>query len=343
MNLRARMLLIVSLALIVAGGVTVRGCGGRAATSPVNGSKALQHAGAICEKSPRPPGSPALVDVGNYIKGQLADMGLKPQEQVFVHPQDRDPRLKLPFRNIWVEIPTKNQEPKTAPILVIGSHYDSKLCMGHPNQQHNFEFIGAVDGAGSSGLLIELARVLKERNNVPNIWLVWFDGEESLDFKWNDERALFGSRHFVKKMAQDKERFPGGLSKRMRVLVLLDLVGASDYKIDRDLASNPELIEIFAEAGRQLGESSRMFKTESSMVDDHKPFIVQQVKCIDLIDLHYRGPDDDGKPPHPDFAAWWHTQHDTFDKLSAEGLQFAGDLVWAALPMIEQRFYADKR
>ena len=83
-----------------------------------------------------------------------------------------------------------------------------------------------------------------------------------------------------------------------------------------------------------------MFKTESSIEDDHIPFRTYGVSVIDLIDLHYRGPDDNGNPPHPDYAAWWHTKDDTLDKLSAEGLQFAGDLVWAALPGIEKKFYS---
>jgi len=326
------------LALIVAIGLTVRGCS-RPAASPVDGAKALEHAARLAER-PRPPGSQALVECGNYIKNQLEAMGLKPQEKAFLAPNERDRRLKLPFRNIWVEIPSKTQDPATAAILVIASHYDSKLCSGHPDAKHNFDFYGAVDGAGSSGLLIELARALKDRNNVPNIWLVWFDGEESLEWKWNEERALFGSRHFVKTMAADKKLFPRGLYKRMKVMVLLDLIGARDYKIDKDLASNPELIEIFRKAGEHLGEGHRMFQTESNIGDDHKPFIAHQVKCIDLIDLHYRAPDENGKAPHPDYEAWWHTKDDTIDKLSVDGLQFAGDLVWVALPVIEKRFYA---
>lgn len=339
---RTVLLIIVSLAALVAVAVTCHGCS-RTPASPVDGTRALEHARIICELSPRPPGSSALVEVGNYIVRQLEEMGLRPQEQPFLHPDAKDHRLKLPFRNIWVEIPTRKQDPGTAPILVIGSHYDSKLCRGHPDPKHNFDFIGAVDGAGSSGLLIELARALKDRDNVPSVWLVWFDGEESLDFDWNEQRALFGSRHFVKQMANDKARFPDGLHKRMKVMVLFDLVGARDYKIDKDLASNPELIQIFAEAGRQLGEGDRMFKTESSIGDDHKPFIARQVKCIDLIDLHYRAPDQNGAPPNPKYEAWWHTEHDTFDKLSAEGLQFAADLLWVALPVVEKRFYTAAR
>ncbi|MHC4512447.1 MAG: M28 family peptidase [Planctomycetota bacterium] len=307
-------------------------------TTPVDGDRAYAHVKRIVEMSPRPPGSPALVACGDYIIKQLEQLDLQPQKQVFKDPKER--RLKLPFRNIWVQI--DGEDPENGPILVLGSHYDSKLCEGHPNAKHNFEFKGAVDGAGSSGLLLELARVLKDRQNLPNIWLVWFDGEESLEFDWNIDRALFGSRHFVKTMAADKQRFPKGLARRMKVMVLLDLVGAKDYKIDKDTASFEGLVQIFTAAARELGQEHRVFKTESSMTDDHIPFRNYQVRVIDLIDLHYRAPNEDGTPPNPNFAAWWHTKEDTLDKLSREGLKFAGDLVWVALPKIEEQFYKPK-
>ena len=82
-----------------------------------------------------------------------------------------------------------------------------------------------------------------------------------------------------------------------------------------------------------------MYRWPSSMTDDHIPFRDRQVKVIDLIDLINRGPDENGNQPHPDYAAWWHTKEDTLDKLSPAGLKFAGDLLWVALPRIEEQFY----
>ena len=35
-------------------------------------------------------------------------------------------------------------------------------------------------------------------------WFVFFDGEESIEFKWNHARALFGSKRYV-----TRERTPG--------------------------------------------------------------------------------------------------------------------------------------
>ena len=137
MSRRALTLLVVLNSLLVAGALVAialgaGSCSSRKPTSPVDGTKALAHAAEIVKLSPRPAGSQTLVACGDYIIEQLEDMGLHPQQQTFKDPKER--RLKRPFRNIWVEIESDTQKPNTAPILVIGSHYDSKICSGHPDQ-----------------------------------------------------------------------------------------------------------------------------------------------------------------------------------------------------------------
>ncbi len=81
---------------------------------------------------------------------------------------------------------------------MIGAHYDTKLAEGHSDAAHNFPFLGAIDGGGGPAVLLELARALREQKSPPrvNLWLYWIDAEESLDWVWNDKRALLGSRAF---------------------------------------------------------------------------------------------------------------------------------------------------
>jgi len=314
---------------------------GPAEQGPIDGERAMQHVEFLVKFGPRPAGSGALTQAADYIQKKLTELGLTPQVQRW-----RDERFGLELQNLWVEIPGK--DPEHGPILVIGAHYDTKLCDGHPNPAHNFRFVGAIDGAGGPAVLLELARHLKDRANVPNIWLVWFDGEENLDFDWNrenDHKALLGSRHFVETMAADKTRFPNGLSKRMKAMVLIDLVGDKNPKIDHDITSDPELNEIVREAAEAMGEGARVFEFElaSGFKDDHLPFKNYGVRAVDLIDFRFRIPDhlvEGGRAEHdPRYARWWHSTEDTPDKMSPFGLKFFGDLVWLALPRIERRIY----
>jgi len=321
-------------------------CGSRE-TTPFDGERAMAHVMAMQEFGPRPAGSPALAKTADYIRKELTDLGLAPQTQRW-----REEEHALDLQNVWVQI--DGTDPKDGPIIVIGAHYDTKNCQGHPDPEHNFRFMGAIDGTGGPAVLLELARILKDRKqllpkdqparNLPNIWLVWFDAEENLEFEWTDEsKALFGSRHFVSTMAADKERFPQGLNKRMKAMILIDLVGAKNPKIDKDTSSESELLEIFADAGRRMGESARMFQTSSSITDDHKAFRNYGVPSINLIDFHFRIPQERARPGEKAatdsrYEAWWHTERDTPDKMSPFGLKFFGDLVLLGLPAVEAQY-----
>lgn len=303
---------------------------------PIDGAAAMAHVEHLCNViGPRPPGSPELQRAGDYILDELKKLGLKPEEQIWT-----DPVEKIRFRNLFVQI--DGTDPVAGPILGIGAHYDTKVTHGHDKADQNFRFVGAIDGAGGPAVLLELARAFKNRKAGPNIWLIWFDGEESLEFDWKDERALFGSWHFVKTMSADKERFPKGLRDRMKTFVLLDLIGDKDIKIDKDVTSNPTLNQIFLDTATAMGEADRMFQDQLSKIfkDDHLPFREFGVTVVDLIDFQWRIPKERGGQEKPGLQAWWHTDKDTPDKMSKAALKFAGDLVYLAVPAIEKEFYS---
>lgn len=313
-------------------------CGGGGGERVVDGGQALAHAAKILELGPRPAGSKNLTAAATYLKQVLRDRGLEPQEQIWsetVKLHGKEQQVK--FQNVWAQVPGK--DPVHGPVVILSAHYDSKLCSGHPDPAHNFEFVGALDAAGSVGVLLELSRHLAKRDNTVNFWLVFFDGEESLEYDWNDQLALFGSRHFVRTMSQDKQRFPNGLSSRLRAMVLLDLIGDKIQKIDRDKASTTELVELFRGVATEMGEADRMYRYESEFKDDHIPFVDYGIPAIDLIDFVHRVPAGRRKDEPPEIAqyeAWWHTRADTLDKLSPDSLAFVGNLVWNALPKLEQ-------
>ncbi|MEM7205577.1 MAG: M28 family peptidase [Planctomycetota bacterium] len=346
----SRTRLASGLALLAAAGLT--SCNGG---SPVDSDAAYRHAASIVACGPRTPGSAGHSKVVDYLKQQLEALGLPAHEQTSeVELTVYDKQKTIPLRNIWTEIP--GQDPENGPILLFGAHYDSKITADHPPhqpqpgqppQERNFEFVAALDSAASCGLLLELARALQARDTVPNVWIVWFDGEESIEFDWVDEEALLGSTAFAKAMAKDQKRFPQGLAARMKTMVLLDLLGDHNLKIDRDTRSNAQLLDLFEEAAQEIG-FDQMYLYESPMTDDHVPFRNYGVPVIDLIDFRHRYENDgkhptlkDRAPPPEDgvYTRWWHTPNDTMDNVSARSLGVVGDLIWAALPRIEAQFY----
>ena len=59
-------------------------------------------------------------------------------------------------------------------------------------------FVGANDGGSSTGLLLELARVLGQHPSVARkVELVFFDGEEAYE-NFSETDGLYGSRYFAR-------------------------------------------------------------------------------------------------------------------------------------------------
>src|SRR4029453_7040372 len=98
-----------------------------------------------------------------------------------------------------------------SPSFLLCSHYDTKLF-------DTISFVGANDGGSSTGLLLELARVIGQRPNLARkIELVFFDGEEAYE-NFSDRDGLYGSRYFAKQLqAAGSKQFHGG--------ILFDMVG----------------------------------------------------------------------------------------------------------------------
>ena len=276
------------------------GCGQGAG---VDGLQVLRHTREIVRHGPHPPGSEAQRKAGEYIAGQLEALGLQVDTHTF---RPVTPRGRLRMTNIRGILPGREKK-----VLILASHYDSKFY-------DTFEFVGANDGASTSGLVLELARVLVEHNPTGlTLWFVFFDGEEAVG-EWSSADSLYGSREFVK-----REKNRGNLRK-VGAMVLLDLVGGKDLRIFPEGNSTPWLNRIIWDQAARLGHE-RIFRSSgraSHIDDDHIPFLRAGIPAVDLIDLSY---------------AHWHKPTDTLDKLSGPNLEVVGAVVLASLPEIARR------
>ncbi len=268
----------------------------------VDGLQVLRHTREMVRHGPHPPGTEAQRRVGEYIAGHLEALGLQVDTHTF---RPVTPRGRLRMTNIRGILPGRDER-----VLILASHYDSKFF-------DTFEFVGANDGASSSGLVLELVRVLTQDNPTGlTFWFVFFDGEEALG-DWSSADSLYGSREFVK-----RERDRGNL-RQVGAMILLDLVGGKDLRIFREGNSTPWLNGIIWNQASRLGHT-RFFRPSgrTSIDDDHLPFLRAGIPAVDLIDLNY---------------AHWHKPTDTLDKLSGPNLEVVGAVVLASLPEIARQ------
>jgi len=288
-----------------------------AAAVPDNlGQRAYDHCAQVVSFGERYVGSPGWDNAITYIRRELKALDLNPISDRWGVEGE-----KLTFHNVHVTIPGASPDR-----IVIGCHHDTKCTQGHPDPEHNYRFVGANDSGSGVGLLLALAEVLSQRENAATYQLVWFDGEESIPYKWDHKRSLFGSRRFV---SQYLERQITGLdASRIRAFVLLDMVGRADLHIDEVTNTDPLLRDIAYAAARACGEEEHFFEYKWDVTDDHVPFFDEQIPTVNLLDLKYN--------------AEWHTAEDTLEHISAESLHTVGSVVLTMLPEIERRFLTPK-
>jgi glutaminyl-peptide cyclotransferase len=273
----------------------------------VSGERAMEHVRAQVAFGPRPPGSQALQKCRDYILKQLRSYGYQIEEDSFEAVTPYGPKRMVNL------IARKNAAAKR--IIVLASHYDGKYMEG-------IHFVGANDGGSSTGLLIELARVLADTKSNADHWFLFLDGEEAF-IEWSTFDSTYGSRHLAQRWKNE------GIVPRIGAFILLDMIGDKDLDILRESQSTRWLNDLVTEAANKAGVSNILSAITAAIEDDHLPFLGVGIPSVDIIDLNYG--------PHNSFH---HTAQDTLDKVSPESLEKTGRLVLALLPMVEERISA---
>jgi hypothetical protein len=279
------------------------------------GQEAFEHARTIVGFGPRNPGTPGWSQQLEYIERQLQGHGLSVRRDTWT-----DRKELITFTNLSAVIPGRRKER-----IVLACHHDTKCTLGHPDPAHNFHFVGANDGASGTALLLALAPALLREQRDATIELVFFDGEESLDWAWNEgARALFGSKRYVKR---HRDALLLGEEPRIAAMILLDMVGRTDLHIQEELFSTARLRTILWSAAVACGHQTHFFQRAEAASDDHKPFLEVGIPAVDLIDLNGN--------PH------WHKVTDTIENLSGKSLQITADVVLTMLPEVERVYVLD--
>ena len=274
-----------------------------------NGAKALDYAREFVAIGPRWPTSPGHTKAEQFLRDQLKHDQV--EEDTFTA---NTPIGLVPLRNFIVRFPGKKNG-----VIVLGTHYETNYPL------KNINFVGANDGASTTGLLLAIGDRLREevaRNKELDgysVWLVFFDGEEAFQ-TWSESDSNYGSRHLAAKWGRD------GTLGKIKAFMLADMIGDKDLDIQRESKSTAWLVDLVKQAAHKYGYDRYFFQTEEAVEDDHLPFVERGVPSIDVIDLDY-GPNN----------AYHHTAQDTLDKISAKSLTIDGDVFLETIRLIDLR------
>ncbi|THD24390.1 Glutaminyl-peptide cyclotransferase [Fasciola hepatica] len=245
--------------------------------------------------------TPSHAAVRKYIMDYLTSRGWFVELDSFHQPTVIGPRT---FHNVIARLSSVTADHN----LVLACHYDSKRM---PN------FFGSVDSAMPCAILLEVADILtssitRQKNPVLGIQLIFFDGEEAF-LHWSDTDSLYGSRHLAEKWSKPGPDGRTELSK-IKLLVLLDLIGAPNLSIPDYGYTNEPYFELFTRLEHTMNQnyllrnphssSHRYFRgsARGQIQDDHIPFFRRGVPILHLIPASF--------PPV------WHTDQDNENNIS---------------------------
>ena len=277
---------------------------GAAAQQHFNGGKAYEYAREFAAIGPRWPTGPGHVKAEEFLRSQFKHDQL--EEDAFTA---NTPIGPVNMRNFIVRFPGKKDG-----MIVLATHYETNYYL------RNINFVGANDGAATTGLLLAIADELRGKKlDGYSVWLVFFDGEEAIQ-QWSASDSTYGSRHLAARWGRD------GTLGRIKAFVLADMIGDKDLDIQHETHSTDWLVAVVRQAARKFGYERYFFQTDEPVEDDHLAFVARGVPSIDLIDLDY-GPNN----------SYHHTAQDTIDKISAHSLAIDGDVLMETIRLINQR------
>lgn len=214
--------------------------------------------------------------------------------------------------------------PKHKKRVILSAHWDSRMMaeMDKDAKKRDTPILGADDGASGVGVLVEMARIIKENPIDLGIDIILFDAEDQGERGPNSpkENWCLGAQYWSKNFHKDNYKAKYG--------ILLDMVGTKNPRFGKDGTSKQFASKIQDKVwklARQMGYSN-MFVNENTgaITDDH--YFVNVIAGIPMIDIINQPLNSQtGFGPH------WHTHNDDMQVINKNTLRSVGQVVAAAV------------
>jgi Zn-dependent M28 family amino/carboxypeptidase len=279
--------------------------------SPFQADRAYQDLEKILAYGPRKIASEAARKTRDYLEAELDAIGIKVQKHTFTA---NTPIGNVEMHNLIAKI--SGTEPG---VILLGNHYDTKLYPGD-------NFLGANDGGATTAWMLEFARTVGPTREGRSLWLTWFDGEEAIK-RWSATDGIYGSRQFVQYLKETNEL------QNIHTMINVDMIGDCHLSILKDRGAPEWLNATVWTIATKLGYKSHFSDFSQSVQDDHIPFRKANIPALEIIDFSYGG-------SKADHRKNWHTPNDTIERVCPESLQVVADVIYHAIPAVED--YLDR-
>jgi Zn-dependent M28 family amino/carboxypeptidase len=208
--------------------------------------------------------------------------------------------------------------------IMLCAHWDSRPFADYDPDvsKRTKPVMGANDGASGIGVILELARLLKDNPSNAGVDIIFFDLE---DFGPPQDKQHEAANEHWGLGSQYWSRNPHLPDYRARFVILLDMVGASGAKFLQEgfsLYYAPDKVKKVWDIASGLGYQDYFIREKGGYINDDHYFIneIRKIPAVDIIHL-------DPNSSNGSFYEYWHTTGDTFDKIDKETLRAVGEVV----------------
>ena len=215
--------------------------------------------------------------------------------------------------------------PENPKRILLAAHWDSRpFADSDPNPANrNTPIDGANDGASGVGVLLEIARQLKEKTPDVGVDIIFFDAEDWGTRSGQNETGdwwCLGSQHWAKNLHVANYKAEFG--------ILLDMVGAPNAKFLQEEVSMhfaaKTVAKVWAKA-YQLGYKEYFLNQPGNAItDDH--LYVNRIAKIPMINIIHQD-----HTTGTGFVSTWHTLQDNISNIDKQTLYVVGTTVLAVV------------
>ena len=271
---------------------------------------------------PRVPNSEAHENCKDWIVSSLETLDIEVVVQEFkAASYDGDPYLG---KNIIGRYNPDNPER-----IILAAHWDTRFTADEDEDKS--ASVQADDGGSGVGVLVELARLLKENPIDLGVDLIFFDLEDQgKSGRASDQNTVntwgLGAQYWAKNPHVDNYKAKYG--------ILMDMVGAKGATFPKENVNgvfspnlNRKIHQLYKKVWTKAKGMGRgdffVDRTVRGGIDDH--YFVNALAAIPMIDIINKKESDSSFGPH------WHTHDDNMDIIDPKTLGAVGQVVIAVV------------